>query len=407
MTELEVPEEQKQHELHGPEIVLLFLFICLLIGCACRFILEVIHRKLKIRVPYSVVLLVLGGSWGALAWKNLQDNDGETKELATISLTLWANIDPHLILFVFLPALIYECAMGTNFYVFSNHFGSAIILAGPGMLVQTFLIAIVGRYMLPYEWGWAESMLFGGILSATDPVAVIALLKELGVLPDLRVLIEAESLLNDGTAIVVYELCLMILIEPSTIGNYVATGFQLVLGAPALGLAMFLGSVFWLNNTKDPIQDTIVTVCTAYLGFYVAESGAGVSGVLTVVTIGIMMAGYGNTSINTEEAAHMLHAVWSIVVFCADTTIFVLAGAIIIERGFIAREDAFSGSDWGYLIALYLCLLAIRAFMVVICSPYFRNYGYGLQSRTCSWEKFVKNMFIVTWGGLRGESLFT
>ena len=134
------------------------------------------------------------------------------------------------------------------------------------MLVQTFLIAIVGRYMLPYEWGWAESMLFGGILSATDPVAVIALLKELGVLPDLRVLIEAESLLNDGTAIVVYELCLMILIEPSTIGNYVATGFQLVLGAPALGLAMFLGSVFWLNNTKDPIQDTIVTVCTVRAG---------------------------------------------------------------------------------------------------------------------------------------------
>ena len=83
------------------------------------------------------------------------------------------------------------------------------------------------------------------------------------------------------------------------------------------------------------------------------------------------------------------------------------SGAIIIERGFIAREDAFSGSDWGYLIALYLCLLAIRAFMVIICSPYFRNYGYGLQSRTCSWEKFMKNMFIVTWGGLRGESMLT
>ncbi len=89
------------------------------------------------------------------------------------------------------------------------------ILAFPGMIFQAFLIACVGRFVLPYGWEWTESWLFGAILSATDPVAVVALLKELGVLPDLRVLIEAESLLNDGSAIVLFQLCFKILLEPA------------------------------------------------------------------------------------------------------------------------------------------------------------------------------------------------
>ncbi len=89
------------------------------------------------------------------------------------------------------------------------------ILAFPGVVLQAFLIAAVAVYVLPYDWEWTESWLFGAILSATDPVAVVALLKELGVLPDLRVLIEAESLLNDGSAIVLFQLCLRILLFPA------------------------------------------------------------------------------------------------------------------------------------------------------------------------------------------------
>jgi sodium/hydrogen exchanger 10/11 len=108
------------------------------------------------------------------------------------------------------------------------------VLAGPGLVVQSGLIAAVAVYILPYGWGWTEGFLFGGILSATDPVAVIAILKvtamrpcglmtsertdwfspqDLGVLPDLRVLIEAESLLNDGTAIVLFQICESILTD--------------------------------------------------------------------------------------------------------------------------------------------------------------------------------------------------
>ena len=118
---------------------------------------------------------------------------------------IWMRIPGTVLLFVFLPPLIYEGSAYTNAHKFGKHLCSGLILAGPGVIMQTALIGATARYVFPYNWGWPESLLFGGILSATDPIAVIALFKELGCLPDLRVLIEAESILNDGSAIVVFQ----------------------------------------------------------------------------------------------------------------------------------------------------------------------------------------------------------
>merc|ERR1719158_350415 len=85
-------------------------------------------------------------------------------------------------------------------------FSQALILACPGVLFGTCVTAAVGKYVLPYGWDWPISMVFGAILSATDPVAVVALFKSLGVSPRLTMLISGESLLNDGTAMVVFQL---------------------------------------------------------------------------------------------------------------------------------------------------------------------------------------------------------
>jgi NhaP-type Na+/H+ or K+/H+ antiporter len=92
-------------------------------------------------------------------------------------------MSPRLILFIFLPALIFEGSLSTDFYVFRKQLFSGLLLAFPGMMVQIALIAVFAVYWFPFGWGWVESLLFGGILSATDPVAVIALMKELGRLP--------------------------------------------------------------------------------------------------------------------------------------------------------------------------------------------------------------------------------
>ena len=197
----------------------------------------------------------------------------------------------------------------------------------------------------------------------------------------------------------VFELCHMILVHPASVGEYVGMAFKLVLGAPALGSVLFLACWLWLVCTSDPIQDTIVTICTSYLAYFMAETN-GISGVLTVLTIGLWMSGYGYTAIRGEHAQHMLHAVWTVVCWVCDTIVFLLAGAIIVENWFMHRFV--SWSDIGYGIALYIFLMAIRAFVVLLSSPIPRFTGYGMQKRVCSRERFFKYMLVLSWGGLRG-----
>jgi NhaP-type Na+/H+ or K+/H+ antiporter len=167
---------------------------------------------------------------------------------------------------------------------------------------------------------------------------VIALLKDLGVLPDLTVLIEGESILNDGTSIVVYELCYAVMFEPATNGEYIGRGIQLVVGGPLLGALMFAGTYAMLSYAKEPQEQTIITISAAYLCYFIAEATpVRVSGVLAVFVLGILMSAF-RRSLITHEAEHTLHAIWAMLIQLSETLIFLLAGAIIIRRGFLSSS---------------------------------------------------------------------
>ncbi|KAK3003555.1 hypothetical protein RJ639_018934 [Escallonia herrerae] len=119
---------------------------------------------------------------------------------------LWAKIDPDLLLTVFLPALLFESSFSMEVHQIKRCMVQMLILAGPGVLISTFCLGSALKLTFPYDWSWKTSLLLGGLLSATDPVAVVALLKELGASKKLSTIIEGESLMNDGTAIVVFQL---------------------------------------------------------------------------------------------------------------------------------------------------------------------------------------------------------
>jgi NhaP-type Na+/H+ or K+/H+ antiporter len=339
---------------------------------------------------------------GAIIWKETSGTLGVANENFSVSIMVWEAMDPKLILFIFLPCLIFEGAISTDFFIFSKQFAGGMMLAFPGMVVQILMVAGFAMYGFPYGWGFGESMLFGSILSATDPVAVIALMKELALLGDLRVLIEAESLLNDGSAIVAYELCYIVLVHPGSIGEYISLAITLTICAPLMGTACFFAMRLWVNTTTDPIQETILTVVAAYLCYYLCESGLHISGVLAVLTLGLLLNGYGSSAMSSEEAHHMCHNFWAIFVWVADTILFVLFGIIIIQEGFLSNSFTWASDDWGYLVALYLALFAFRILMVIVCAPVLRYTCFGMQPRVCSRGKFFKYMFILSWGGLRG-----
>lgn len=117
-----------------------------------------------------------------------------------------SHINPHMILFIFIPVLIFESGFNCDWYVFKRAIVNILILAVPGVLVGAFILGFCLRTILGYEedLSWNGAFTMGAILCATDPVAVVALLKELGASVRFNTLIEGESLLNDGTAMVFF-----------------------------------------------------------------------------------------------------------------------------------------------------------------------------------------------------------
>ena len=138
----------------------------------CHYINAALVRQLlkKTPIPYTVILICLGLIIGAVS-----NAVPILKDYTTL-----AKIDPHLMLYIFLPILIFESAFAMDVHTFKKTVGQSLILAGPGMVLSAVLTAIMARYIFQYNWSWVVSLLFGTILSATDPVAVVALLKELG-----------------------------------------------------------------------------------------------------------------------------------------------------------------------------------------------------------------------------------
>jgi len=179
----------------SPDDAVLFFGVSLVLGIGSRHLLR------GTRVPYTVALLVLGVALGGLEY-------GTKHGLGKLGagIRIWAAINPDLLLAVFLPALLFESSFSMEVHQIKKCMAQMVLLAVPGVVLSTCLLGTAVKLTFPYDWSWKTSFLFSGLLSATDPVAVVALLKDLGASKKLSTIIEGESLMNDGTAIVVFQL---------------------------------------------------------------------------------------------------------------------------------------------------------------------------------------------------------
>eukprot|EP00325_Prymnesiales_sp_UTEX-LB-985_P033684 CAMPEP_0174733314 /NCGR_PEP_ID=MMETSP1094-20130205/61062_1 /TAXON_ID=156173 /ORGANISM="Chrysochromulina brevifilum, Strain UTEX LB 985" /LENGTH=682 /DNA_ID=CAMNT_0015935955 /DNA_START=67 /DNA_END=2112 /DNA_ORIENTATION=+ len=334
------------------------------------------------------------------------------------SLRMLGDMDPHLLLHVILPPLLFESAFAVDWHIFAKLVKYALILAVPGLIFCTTLSGVL--YVAFYGWPWEAALLLGGILSATDPVAVVALLREMGVKKSLATLIEAESLLNDGTAVVVYSILLKAvkaggigawLDAESTVGAWHilwVTVRMSILG-PMFGASFGFLCVRWLesnaNVDRNARVEVICTFAMPFLVFYLAETAMGstgqMSGVLAVVAYGLVFASpYGRVRID-PEIAHFLHGengFWGVVGHLVNTLIFVISGITIIlnvKLTGVAYEDhrRSFGADLGYGIATYVLTTVLRGCVMFGLMPYFRRGPYGYDWR---------DALVITWGGLRG-----
>ncbi|MFH1321680.1 MAG: cation:proton antiporter [Bacteroidota bacterium] len=362
---------------------LFFIIIALIIGAATR------HFLRKSPLPYTVTLLLIGIVLGVAARLGFFEGGFESVSLAIG----WAgHIDPHVILFVFLPTLIFEAAFAMDMHTFKKSLANALLLAVPGIIIAMILTAILVISLDKFDigligWGWSIALMFGAVISATDPVAVVSILKEVGASKKLAHLIEGESLLNDGTAIVIFMVFYLPLVGMATGTSPVVEFGRVAIGGTLLGIIIGGVTIAWVKKVfNDALVEITVIVAAAYLTFFIAEHFFHVSGILGLVSLGLVMAGVGRTRIS-PEVEHFLHEFWELAAFIANTLIFIIVGVVIAQR------IVFTANDFLILGIIYIGIHIIRAITILILFPIMRKAGYGLQ---------VKDSYILWWGGLRG-----
>ena len=226
-----------------------------------------------------------------------------------------------------------------------------MILAFPGVALTCLFIAIILKYILQYDYlDWGETLTIGAILAATDPVAVVALLKELGTPLKFNILLEGESLLNDGTATVFFFVFFnMVEVGSFKVGNFFEKFFRLSFGGPALGLLIGVLAYPILKRMMNGHAIFVFgTIFLSYLTFYICESEffkIHVSGILALVCQGVYLSYKlkGRIVGNLEE---QMHAIWHFLAYVIETLLFVLTGAylgkIFIDdntRNMLSRND--------------------------------------------------------------------
>ena len=177
--------------------VILFLSFSILSACISKIIFSKFLKN-KVPLPFTVAVLLLAFIISIIVTQIHKTNDFIAGEIQL------SEINPHLMYYIFLPLLIFDSSFNGHFHVIKQQLLSAILLAGPGVFISTAIIAICGIYIFPYQWSWLMGLMFGSILSATDPIAVVALLHDSGASRSLASLIDSESLLNDGSAFVIF-----------------------------------------------------------------------------------------------------------------------------------------------------------------------------------------------------------
>lgn len=333
--------------------------LILLIAC----VVAVLSRR--VHLPYSVGLVMAGTG---LSWFTAS---------ATLALT------PELIYKVLLPPLIFEAALQLNWRDFRRDLPLTAMLAFPGTVIAAAIVA-AGMHVI-LRWGWLGAGLFGALIAATDPVSVIAAFKDMRMAGRLSLLVESESLLNDGAAAVMFAVLLAAgaggsLQTMAVIGKL----FWMVGGGVAVGAAVAGALLVLAGRTDDHLVEITLTTVAAYGSFLLADR-LGMSGVLASLAAGLVVGSVGWRGVISADGRGTIVLLWEFIAFLSNSIIFVLIGA----REAHHATQVFTVAA---AVAIALVLLGRVAVVYPLCGLF-----AGSRWRVRLWWQHV-----LVWGGLRG-----
>ncbi|MDR3616201.1 MAG: cation:proton antiporter [Candidatus Obscuribacterales bacterium] len=278
-------------------ILMVLLIVASSVGFVVRFI----------KMPYPIALVIAG-----LA-------------ISAFNLLPHIKMTPEIIMVIYLPALLFEASWNIDIKQLFASLKTSIYLATIGVLFSIFFCGwMVGTFT---AFNFMQALLFGAMISATDPITVMALFRNSKVDPGLVTLLEAESLFNDGTAVVCYQMLLAMIISqvvPSP-GTVILNFITTVIGGSAVGLLVgFLGSRA-IKYFDDHLMETTLTVIVAY-GSYLVANHLQVSAVLATICAGIVVGNYGSRTAMNEKTRLAVDAFWEYAAFIVNSIVFLLIG---------------------------------------------------------------------------------
>ncbi len=306
------------------QTIVILLVVTLIVALASR----------RLRLPYTLLLVLVGFVFGFLP------------------ILTQVHLDPNVVLFLFLPALLFEGAWNIEVAQLVADWLPVVLLAIPGLALSLVLVAAV------VHWGiglpWLLTLLLGAMVSPTDPIAVLSLLRQLGMADRLRTIVEGESLFNDGVGAAAYGLVLGLLV-PSLVLTAAASetsfwtialdALWLMLGGLALGLIAGWAVARLLRLVDDHLIEITVTFSVAY-GVYLLGTALHSSGLLAVVGAGLVMGSYGRRTGMSERTQEAVDAVWEFTGYLANSLLFLLLGIQISKSIF---TQPFPGILWALL----------------------------------------------------------
>ncbi len=318
----------------------------------------------RLRLPYTVALVLAGLVLGLVP------------QLSGVQLT------PDLILTIFLPVLLFEGAYNLPAHRLRRNLAPIALLAVPGVILGTAVTGALVHWLLFLDWPVA--LLFGAIISATDPVSVLALFRQFGAPHRLATIVEGESLFNDGTAFVLFTILLVGVTEGRLdLAGGLADFAIEILGALALGSAVGYGGSLLLRTVDDYLLEITATFVAAYGTFLLAERFH-FSPVIAVVIAGLFFGNYGTATAMSERTNAAVSLTWEFAGFLANSLIFLLIG--------LALEIEALASAWWVVLVAFAASMAGRVLSVYTLSPLLHG-GIAIP---------IGFRHVMVWGGLRG-----
>ena len=346
-----------EQSLIGPEIQFLTLLtIAAAIAVAVKYV----------RLPYTIAL-VIGGLGVAMTG------------------TEPYHLTEELILFVFLPPLLFEGAIHFEITDLKRNLKTIGSLALPGLLLTGFLAGAAVQKItgLPFT----IALLVGIMVTPTDPISVLALFKKLGVPKRLSMIVEGESVFNDGTGIVLYSVLLGIITSGTlNVSASILLFLKVVIGGLLVGLVLGYIAYLFLKNLDDHVLEVLITILLAFGSFIIAEHTLHVSGVMAVVSAGVFIGNQGARFAMSPTTRMAIKNFWEVGAFVINSLIFLMIGTQILPGELYAI--------WPSILLVFTAVVLARA---ISCYPILGLLNISGEKIPQRWNH------VINWGGIHGS----